>query len=106
MQKMVRIFGEKLQQGESKTFLFYPESKHKKVLGVMLTSNTDVALSFNGGTDLLFNQKSVFHGSQVSPNKRTIKLEETLNGKAIKGVVTGMQSNTKASVYLIIEIEK
>ena len=103
MQKTVRIFGEQLQQGESKTLLFYPESKHKKVLGVMLTSNTDVALSFNGGTELVFNQKSVFHGSQVSPNKRTIQLDEVLTGKAIRGVVTGLKNNSNASVYLIIE---
>lgn len=101
--KIVPIFKEQLQQGESQSLLFYPEPKHKKMVGMMLTSNTEIAFSLNGGTDLVFNQKSVFHGSQVSPDKRTIQLSEELNGKAMKGVVTGLQNNTNASVYLLIE---
>ena len=105
MQKIVRLFGEHLQQEESKTLLFYPEHKHKKAVGMILSSNTSVALSFNDGTQLVFNQESLLQVAQVSPDKRIVKMNEILNGKAIKGVVTGLQNNTKASVYLIIETE-
>jgi Cys-tRNA synthase (O-phospho-L-seryl-tRNA:Cys-tRNA synthase) len=103
MQKIVRLFGEELQQDESRKLLFYPEHKHKKVVGMILSSNTSVALSFKGGAQQVFNQESLLQVAQVSPDKRIIQLNEELDGKAIKGVVTGMQNNTKASVYLIIE---
>ena len=102
-QKIEQIFSEQLQSEESKPLLFVPIAKHKKVIGLMMTSNINVALSLHNGTDLIFNQQSVFHGSQVSPDDRVIKLDEPLNGNAIKGIVTGLQNNTKASVYLIIE---
>lgn len=103
MNKIEQIFSEQLQQEESKALLFIPNSRHKKVVGLMMTSNINVALSLQNGTDLVFNQQSVFHGSQVSPDNRVIKLNESLNGNAIKGIVTGLQNNTRASVYLVIE---
>jgi len=101
--KIEQIFSETLQNGETQPLLFVPISKHKKVVGLMMTSNINVALSLHNGTDLIFNQQSVFHGSQVSPDDRVIKLDEPLNGKTIKGIVTGLQNNTRASIYLIIE---
>jgi hypothetical protein len=105
-QKIEQIFSDKLQNGESKPLLFVPIAKHKKVIGIMMTSNINVALSLHNGTDLIFNQQSVFHGSQVSPDDRVIKLDEPLNGNAIKGIVSGLQNNTGASVYLIIETQE
>jgi hypothetical protein len=105
-QKIEQIFSERLQNGESRPLLFVPIAKHKKVIGLMMTSNVNVALSLHNGTDLIFNQQSVFHGSQVSPDDRVIKLDEPLNGNAIKGIVTGLQNNTQASVYLIIKTEE
>lgn len=101
--KIISVFSELLQQDESKNLLYSPTSNHQKIVGLMLTSNINVALSLHNGTDLIFNQQSVFHGSQVSPDDRVIKLDEPLNSKSVKGVVTGLQNNTKASVYLIIE---
>lgn len=104
--KIEPIFSDKLQNGESKPLLFVPTSKHIKIIGLMMTSNINVALSLHNGTDLIFNQQSVFHGSQVSPDDRVIKLDEPIKGNAIKGVVTGLQNNTQASVYLIIETKE
>lgn len=102
-QKIINVFSEILQQDESMNLLYSPTSKHKKIVGLMLTSNINVALSLHNGTDLIFNQQSVFHGSQVSPDNRVIKLDEPINSKNVKGVVTGLQNNTRASVYLIIQ---
>ncbi len=103
MKKIENIFREQLQQGESKPLLFIPIAKQQRITGLMMTSNIEVALSLFDGTDLIFNQQSVYHGSQVSPDDRVIRLDEPLFGKAVKGMVTGLQSNTRASVYLIIE---
>lgn len=105
-QKIEQVFSEQLQNGESKPLMFVPIAKHKKVIGLMMTSNINVALSLSNGTDLIFNQQSVFHGSQVSPDDRVIKLDEPLNGNAIKGIVTGLQNNIQTSVYLIIETKE
>jgi len=106
MKKIEQIFSEQLQQGESKSILFIPHSRLKKIVGLMMTSNINVALSLQNGTDLIFNQQSVFHGSQVSPDNRVIDLNELIKGDAINGIVTGLQNNTKASVYLIFETTK
>ena len=103
MLKIEQIFSEQLQQAESKSLLFVPHSRHKRVVGLMMTSNINVALSMQNGTSLIFNQQSVFHGSQVSPDERVIELNQPLEGNAIKGIVTGLQDDTTASVYLIIE---
>lgn len=103
MNKIEQIFNDQLQQGESKAILFVPHSRHQKIVGLMMTSNINVALSLKYGTDLIFNQQSVFHGSQVSPDDRVIELDELIKGDVIKGIVTGLQNNTRASVYLIIE---
>lgn len=103
MNKIEQIFSEQLQQGESKAILFVPHSKHQKIVGLMMSSNINVALSLQNGTDLIFNQQSVFHGSQVSPDDRVIELDEIFKNDVVKGVITGLQNNTRASVYLIIE---
>ena len=101
--KIEPLFSEQLQQGENQSLLFVSNIRHKKIVGLMMTSNINVALSFQNGTSLIFNQQSVFHGSQVSPDERVIKLNEPLDGNAITGIVTGLQDDTRASVYLIIE---
>ena len=106
MKKIEQIFSEQLQQGESKAILFVPHNRQQKIVGLMMTSNINVALSLQNGTDLIFNQQSVFHGSQVSPDDRVIELDESIKGDAVKGIVTGLQNNTKASIYLVIETTK
>ena len=103
-----KIFENVITTGEALPLHFVPKNKDKMIKGLMLSTNIDVSLSFKSGTDLKYNQQTIFHGTQVAPNKRIMQLDEPLNENPIKGIVvappqSGEPQTYPASVYLIIE---
>lgn len=93
-------------------FHFIPRKEDKVVKGVLISPGLSLSLSFEGGTDLVFNQH-VAHSPlsfDIPPDKNIIPLNKALDGKIVRGTVGINQFDSGdfvlGSVYFIIEQEK
>lgn len=102
--KIERIFGAKLEAGQSEELQYVPERNEARAVGLLFTGNIDLSLSFDNSTDLKFNQSVMGNAPHFSPDSRIVKTRIDLHGKVIRGMVTSY-INQFANVYLIIETE-
>lgn len=108
MRRISAIYSNEIDAGESVSFEYKP-SREMKTTGFLFSSDIEVSMSFQSGTDLKFLRYLADSNAECSPNDRIIPFSEKIEG-SVKGVITSIRSANprhktaikhKVGVYLI-----
>jgi len=100
--KIERIFGAQLKAGEAQELVYVPHIIQRRAVGLLFSNDVSLSLSFDNGTNLMFNQFPANQSPDFAPDQRIVELDKQLNCEVIKGMVISKTTQT-ANVYLLIE---
>lgn len=99
MKRIENIFSASLLGGQEQVFSYQPASEGR-LLGLLVSPEIELSLSFNGGTDLKVESFDSTTSLNVPPKSKIIPLDVELS--MLKGKVKNRAAaQTKANVYLI-----
>lgn len=82
-----KVFEGELSHFLPQSFVYVPEPKDEKLIGLLLTEGCSLSLSLKGGTSPILNQESPSTDLSAPPDHRLRTLHLPFNGKAMHGIV-------------------